>query len=67
MEESDRFVCVSENLKSNVMKMTQTQKNIEVFPNLVNEIFSYEKKEREPFIFVSIGNFDPFKTNGFTY
>lgn len=44
MEESDRFVCVSENLKSNVMKMTQTQKNIEVFPNLVNEIFSYEKK-----------------------
>ena len=61
MEESDRFVCVSENLKSNVMKMTQTQKNIEVFPNLVNEIFSYEKKEREPFIFVSIGNLIPLK------
>ena len=61
VEESDRFVCVSENLKSNVMKMTQTQKNIKVFPNLVNEIFSYEKKEREPFIFVSIGNLIPLK------
>lgn len=61
VEESDRFICVSENLKNEVIEMTRTQKHIEVFPNLVNEIFSYEKKESVPFIFVSIGNLIPLK------
>ena len=61
VEESDRFVCVSENLKNNVIKITQTRKDIDVSPNLVSEIFSYKKKKTTPFIFTSIGNLIPLK------
>lgn len=61
VEDSDRFVCVSENLKNKVIQVTRTKKKIDVFPNLVNEIFRYEKKGERPFIFVSIGNLIPLK------
>lgn len=54
--ESDEFVCVSENLKKNVIDLTKSDKKIKVYPNMVSNIFEYQKKAAEPFLFVSVGN-----------
>ena len=54
--ESNEFVCVSENLKIAVESLTGENKKIKVFPNMVSNIFRYEKKGIDPFSIVSIGN-----------
>ncbi len=53
--ESDEFVCVSENLKNSVVKLTG-EDCIRVYPNMVSNIFRFEKKRIKPFSIVSIGN-----------
>lgn len=53
--ESDEFVCVSENLKNSIVKLTG-EDCIRVYPNMVSNIFRFEKKRIKPFSIVSIGN-----------
>lgn len=58
---SSKFICVSQNLKKCVQEITGSKKRIDVYPNLVNQIFQYENKQESPFIFTSIGNLIPLK------
>ena len=56
-EEADRFICVSNALKESVLRLTKTEKDIEVIPNSVDGRFSFkDEKPDSPFTFVSIGN-----------
>mgnify|MGYP000027107370 CR=1 FL=1 len=61
VNESDEFVCVSNNLKKYVQKITKTQKEILVQPNMVSDLFKSGKKTKDSFRFVSIGNLIPLK------
>ncbi|MEN6411824.1 MAG: glycosyltransferase [Veillonellales bacterium] len=64
VEMGDRFICVSENLKSEVIKVTNTRKEIDVIPNMVSSLFfDYMRtdrcklqKESDDFVFMSIGS-----------
>ena len=60
---SNKFVCVSNNLKNKVQEITKTKKEISVIPNIVSDIFNYKEKEidNENFVFVSASNLIPLK------
>lgn len=56
VHESDSFNCVGEKLKQSVIELTNTTKNIQVIPNMVNPIFSYEEQPpKNKFEFIAIG------------
>lgn len=61
VQESDAFVCVSQNLKNYVQRITNTKKKIYVYPNLVHPLFYYKTKPQAPFLFASVGNLIPLK------
>lgn len=62
VEKSDAFVCVSNNLKKNVKTMTNSSKDILVYPNLLNSQFEFQTKNMEgEFVISSIGNLIPLK------
>lgn len=56
VNESDYFICVSENLKSHVESITLSRGKVKVYPNMVSPLFHMEEKETSQFRFVSIGN-----------
>jgi len=58
VNKSSAFICVSDALKMSVNELTKTEKSIKVIPNMVSDIFSYKKsnKEEEDFIFFTLGN-----------
>lgn len=58
VENADRFICVSEALKDSVVRLTDTDRQIDVIPNVLNSIFNYEEKRfTKSFTFLSVGNF----------
>jgi glycosyltransferase involved in cell wall biosynthesis len=69
VEEGNRFICVSENLKNEVIKVTNTKKKIYVIPNMVLPIFfdhtkpenNLKCKGKDGFVFLSIGSLIPRK------
>ena len=64
LELGSRFVCVSEDLKRAVIKVTNTIKTIDVIPNMVSSLFfDYVKpegyagrKNSDEFVFISVGS-----------
>ena len=57
INESNKFVCVSNLLAIAVTKNLKTKSQIIVIPNMINEIFKYDNKEQnEEFLFFSAGN-----------
>lgn len=57
VNESDSFNCVGEELKKSVIDLTNTSKEIQITPNMVEPIFNYtkEKETKNRFDFISIG------------
>ncbi|MEH7255666.1 glycosyltransferase, partial [Neobacillus niacini] len=55
---ASNFICVGEGLKRSIIELTNTKKNIEVIPNIVSPIFSYQEKIKNvnEFIFLGVGN-----------
>lgn len=58
---SNRFVCVSKNLRRKIMNSYVNDINILVHPNMVNNIFDIGCKDDNIFEFLSIGNLIPLK------
>ena len=62
VENSNCFICVSETLKNAIIKWTATDKEINVIPNLIDELFSYHAmRNNGRFTFFSAGNLIPSK------
>lgn len=55
VEGVDHFICVGGPLKESVLKITGTNKIIEVIPNIVPDIFKAREKDHIPVKFVSVG------------
>lgn len=45
VKESDSFLCVGDPLRKSIVELTESNKQIGVLPNMVNPIFSFEKRE----------------------
>lgn len=58
---SNRFVCVSKNLRKKIMNSYVNDINILVHPNMVNSMFNIGCKDDNIFEFLSIGNLIPLK------
>lgn len=57
VENSAKFVCVSDGLRNVVQKLTNTKKKIYVVSNMINECFQYTPlPKREDFIFFALGS-----------
>lgn len=64
IEMATRFICVSENLKKEVIEVTNTKKKIYVISNMVSSLFfNYETQQKciqqkvgDSFVFVSVGS-----------
>lgn len=66
VDESDAFICVGELLKKSVQKLTNTNKEIKIIPNMLNENFYFKDKEvSENFRFVTMGRLVDAKRVGF--
>lgn len=65
VDESDAFVCVSESLRESLIKTVESNKPIQVVPNVLNETFRpLAKKSKHQFYnFVTIGNLYPVKNH----
>lgn len=61
VENSDKFICVSENLKDKIRLQTSSKSNIIVHPNMVSSIFYKGPKKDNVFEIVSVGNLIPLK------
>lgn len=57
VDESNAFICVGDLLKKSVIELTNTNKNIEVIPNMVSSLFFYEERihNYKEFTFVTVG------------
>ncbi|MEG1331691.1 MAG: glycosyltransferase [Eubacterium sp.] len=54
---SEQFLCVSDHLRTNIIKHTHTNTSLTVLPNMVNDIFEFsEKATHKEFIFFSVGS-----------
>lgn len=60
-ENANAFLCVGPPLKEAVKKLTNTNKEIYVVPNIVNELFKPIEHNKEGFIFVAVGVLFPHK------
>lgn len=57
VDSSAATICVSKALKTKLVELTETNKDIQVIPNMVNtEMFSASVCSTSPFRFISIGN-----------
>jgi len=57
VESANTFICVSESLKSAVIKWTGTKKDLPVIPDPIDHRFSYHERIENPFfVFFSAGN-----------
>lgn len=56
---ANKFICVSNYLKQKLVKITKTDKDIMVIPNIVSDIFVYKditKSDKNKFVFCSASN-----------
>ena len=57
IEKSSAFICVSDSLRKSIKMHTNTLKELVVIPNLIDNIFTYNKlKNNDKYIFFSAGN-----------
>lgn len=57
VDNADKFIAVSEHLKESIVKITKTEKEIIVIPNMINSIFRYYPVQiNRQFKFFSAGN-----------
>ena len=57
VKNADAVVCVSEKLKNKVLQLTNTKKNIQVVPNMIDHRFQYvNRNATEEFVFCSVCN-----------
>ena len=59
LKHANKFVCVSNHLKKNLIKITSTNKDIIVIPNIVSDIFHYNcttNNNKNRFVFCSASN-----------
>lgn len=56
IKNSSEFLCVSDHLRKDIVRLTDTKKQILVLPNMVNSIFKYtEKDNHDTFVFFTVG------------
>ncbi len=55
VEGVDHFICVGQPLRESVIRLTETNKKIEVVPNVVPDTFNCEREAHEGFNFISVG------------
>jgi glycosyltransferase involved in cell wall biosynthesis len=62
------FICVSQALKESVLRLTKTNQEIVVIPNIVSSLFFRQSisNGKRDFTFLSIGNLNKGKRHGFT-
>lgn len=61
VNDSDSFLCVGPPLKKAVLEITKTNKDVEIIPNILNELFVPREKVKDEFRFVAIGVLFPYK------
>lgn len=68
VKEADRIICVSPALRSSVLELTKTEKEVLVIPNNVSPLFSYNvtSPRKEKFTFVSVANLNDGKRSELT-
>lgn len=58
---ADHFICVGEPLKSQIITLTHSQREINVVPNIVPELFKCSTDKHEDFRFIAVGRLVPVK------
>lgn len=68
IQKADAFLCVSNSLRTSLIEVTNTDKEIFVVPNLVSPLFTYAKNmdRKNEFVFLSVGNLLKGKRFGLT-
>ena len=61
VSESDQFICVGKPLKDNIQKLTQTEQELCIVPNVVPNFFKCKEKDWGDFRFVAVGRLVPVK------